>query len=126
MSVFRGNWIVLCAMFAYCVATWASIEYVNASLRPAPMLQSYYEEYAGGGSRKWRGPAGNFFHDLLLLRGLPVYPLALASGIMAVALGAKSQCRSDRIAASSMVAILVVVVWRFVSLGVLRAALEIR
>ncbi|APR84653.1 Hypothetical protein A7982_10002 [Minicystis rosea] len=71
--------LVPAVAFTVSVTAWISI----ADARGGGLLASYFEEYAGGGSCKWRGPEGQAF-QLLLMVGLLAWPAGL--GAVGVAL----------------------------------------
>lgn len=117
----RPSWLLLGAIFALCVSAWGIIEYADACEYDG-MLRSYFSEYAGGGSWAWRGPYGRFFHGLLFGLGLPTYPLGIVGICLSVWLGVSSRRWSDRIAAFLMMAVFLLILWRFVSMGVASGA----
>jgi hypothetical protein len=59
------------------LAGCAGLAVVLANARGGDLLAGFREEYAGGGSCKWRGARGNAFHGILLF-GLLGFPLSLA------------------------------------------------
>lgn len=73
----RIPWRIVVPSVLVMLAGCAGLGVVLANALGGDLLASFREEYAGGGSCKWRGPRGHFFHSVLLF-GLLGFPLSLA------------------------------------------------
>lgn len=73
----RIPWPIMVPSALVLLACCAGLSVVLANALGGDLLASFREEYAGGGSCKWRGPRGHAFHSVLLF-GLLGFPLSLA------------------------------------------------
>lgn len=94
---------------------------------PIDRLASYYSEYEGGGSCKWRqsmyGPADPF--PTLLLVALLAYPAVLGAAVGFLrSLSSAPSALARRVPAGGLVACGLVLLW-LLQLGFVRAALEL-
>jgi len=118
--------------FATCLAAMVTVRNRSpapgaSAQGPVDRLDSYYREYEGGGSCKWRqsmgGPADPF--PTLLLVALLAYPAVLGAAVGF--LGQLSSAPSPlarRLPAAGLVACGLVLLW-LIQLGFVRAALEL-
>ena len=121
----RVTWIIFAIIIGFCFGMAIRLEIANRQ-RTGGALQTYHREYSGGGgSMKWRGTFGNWFHGRVLLPSVLVYPAALLAVVQAIYLAVRTSSKVKRAALAVAVVLLVGVLVRFVSLGVFSAALEL-
>ena len=122
-----ANIILGAAIAAHCVACWLILEIRNNAVSQG-VLQQYHLEYADGGSKKWRFGAFDTndprrpLHDFIKRFGLLVYPVAIG-GI--VFFGLRLFSREQFAFSLAVFAVCLIILARFIMLGVLTAALEI-
>jgi hypothetical protein len=94
---------------------------------PVDRLESYYREYEGGGSCKWRQPMGappDPFPTLLLV-ALLAYPAVLGAAVGFLrSLSSAGSGRARRVPALGLAAAGLVLIW-LIRLGFVSAALEL-
>jgi hypothetical protein len=113
----RLAWTVL----AVTLTVWIVLEVINAA--GGGRIQSFWLEYAGGGSLKWRSADG--FQWLLIGASLWTYPATLVSTVL-FAWSLRRSSRADFLKALAGIALSLVVLARFLQLSVLSAAIGIR
>jgi hypothetical protein len=110
---------------AFTVGIAGLISYMDA--RGGGLLSRYFEEYAGGGSCKWRGPEGQNF-QLLLTLGLLAWPAGIAASAVGLAglVSARTSSERRRAAAGAVVvtALVTLALARLVSLRAVAGAME--
>jgi hypothetical protein len=110
----------------YCLVCWYVLEKRNSAV-PGGVLQQYHEEYADGGSKKWRfslegDDPGMPLHDFITTFGWVVYPVAIFGIIF---FGVQAMKRVEFRISLAIVVVCGVVLLRFVQLGVWSAAWEL-
>lgn len=116
--------IFLVVAVAFTAGMAAAISIVDA--RGGGLLASYFEEYAGGGSCKWRGEEAQRF-QLLLTVGVLAWPAGTGAVIVAVRdailTDDDGKARRRAIAVSAVVVVVAVALLRLASLRAVRGAM---
>jgi hypothetical protein len=124
MKLGKSSIVGIC-LALYCLACWWVLEVRNRA-EPVGLLQQYHQEYADGGSKKWRFSADEddpsiALHSFITTFGLLVYPVAIG-GLLGF--GFHMKARRDIPLSVAVIVICSATLFRFIQLGVLSAALE--
>jgi hypothetical protein len=103
------------ALVVYSVIIWYFMERATDS---GALLDSYRNEYAGGGSMSFRTPEGIAFVSLAIPYGLLVYPATLLTAVVFLRGALHSQSAWQRIYRLALCAAMLAILIRFMDLGV--------
>lgn len=125
MKPSKASLVGIC-LALYCLACWYVLEDRNKAVLGG-VLQQYHQEYADGGSKKWRFSADGYdarmpLHDFITTFGWTVYPVAIFGIIF---FGVQAMKRVEFRISLAVVVVCAVVLIRFVQLGVWSAAWEL-
>jgi len=110
--------IILISFFWLSALCW--IGAVHTFSKNADLLKSYHEEYAGGGSMKFRTSQGKSFQNQITIYGLSGYLLMSLGGLCSFIMFFLFKARNDRLfAVASAIALLILFI-RFINLEILK------
>jgi len=118
----RVQGLILAVVLGYSLGMCICLEIANKQ-REGGALQSYYREYAHGGSKKWRGFWGNAFQKYILMPGVLVYPLCVLGIVQSIRLRKKTAILDEKPQLLVIFFVFIVILLRFIYLGVFSAAI---